>query len=279
MAGAPEAITSRRSSRVQAVIRLHTPQGRRESGLILAEGPAAVGEAVISGVAVDELFVTAAARHRFGEIIDRVGDSAATVIEVSEAVMSVLAETNSPQGMVATCRWTPVTLAEAMAAGTSSVILEGASDPGNAGTIIRTADAVGAGGVVLTEGSVDPSNGKCVRASAGSIFHLPISIGVTISRAIEQARSAGQTVVAATGDGEEDLVEWLAGRPQDASLCWIFGSEAHGVSAEARDGAEARLRIPILGRAESLNVASAAAVCLYAAVWRQHGRLKTDPES
>lgn len=264
---------------MQAVIRLRTPHGRRDSGLIVVEGPAAVGEAVSSGVGVDELFVTAAARHRFGDMIDLCGNAGADVIEVSEAVMAALAETSSPQGVVATCRWTPVSLADAFTAGKPSVILEGAADPGNAGTIIRTADAAGAGGLVLTEGSVDPSNGKCVRASAGSIFHLPIATGATLSQAIEQARSVGQTVVVATGDGEDDLGEWMSGRPRDRSLCWIVGSEAHGVTDEARAAADARVRIPILGRAESLNVASAAAVCLYAAVWQWHGRLRSDPES
>jgi TrmH family RNA methyltransferase len=263
---------------VQAAIRLRDSQGRRESGLILAEGPAAIGVAVSSGVVVEELFVTAAARHRFADIIDRGREAAARVIEVSESVMAALAETSSPQGMVATCRWTPTVLAHAFTAGTTSIILEGASDPGNAGTIIRTADACGAGGLVLTDGSVDPSNGKCVRASAGSIFHLPIATGAMISGAIEQARSVGQSVVVATGDGEEDLVAWLADRPRDTAICWIFGSEAHGVTPEARAAADARVRIPILGRAESLNVASAAAVCLYAEVWRQHGRLAIDPE-
>lgn len=263
---------------MKAIIRLRDPHGRRDSGLILAEGPAAVGEALNSGVAVDELFVTATARQRFADTIDRAHDCAAAVIEVSDAVMAALSQTSSPQGIVATCRWSSTGLADAFTAGSTTVILENASDPGNAGTIIRTADAVGARGLVLTDGSVDPSNGKCVRASAGSIFHLPIATGATISQAMQQARSVGQSVVVATSDGEHELVEWLASRPKDAAVCWIFGSEAHGVTVEARTGADARVRIPILGRAESLNVASAAAVCLYAAVWRQHGRLVTFPE-
>ena len=193
---------------------------------------------------------------------------------VSPSVMEALAETPSPQGIVATCRWENAELDAVFAGGGApAVLLDGVSDPGNAGTIIRTADAAGATGVVLTAGSVDPTNGKCVRSSAGSIFHLPIATDLQHAD-VTAAQSASRMIFAvATGDGAADVFDWLSSVPKNQSICWIFGAEAPGVSAEARNMADVQVRIPLYGRAESLNVAAAAAVCLYADAARLHGKL------
>lgn len=230
------------------------------------EGPDVVATALASGTPVREVFVAEAAAGGLTELLSGARASGAEVIEVTVPVMAALSQTQAPQGLVATCDWSPASLTASMRSGSSCVVLEGISDPGNAGTIIRTADAAGLGGVVLTEGSVDPGNGKCVRASAGSLFHLPVSAGVRTDAALARARELGQAVVVATADGEHEVFAWARSHRAVRGLCWVLGSEAHGVTDRTRAAADATVRIPITGRAESLNVASAAAVCLYAAL-------------
>ena len=138
------------------------------------------------------------------------------------------------------------------------------NNPGNAGTVIRSADALGANGVIMTEGSVDPHNGKCVRSTAGSLFHVTISDGVTASDAIAACRAAGVVIVTAHAAGDVDLDAPAAIPLLRGPVAWVFGSEAHGIDAQWRDAAGVSVRIPMVGAAESLNVAAAAAICLYA---------------
>ncbi|CAB4914234.1 unannotated protein [freshwater metagenome] len=219
---------------------------------------------------IEEVFVTEGLSLELMEIVASV-----PVTYVSEQVMGALAETNSPQGIVAVCRWQPVELELAFpGGGRPSVLLDGVSDPGNAGTIIRTADAAGAAGVAFTAGSVDPTNGKCVRSSAGSLFHLPIVTEVSLDHVRASVDPSRMVFAVATGDGALDVFDWLGSVPKNQSVCWIFGAEAPGVSQEARAMADVQVRIPLYGRAESLNVAAAAAVCLYADAARLHGKLR-----
>jgi len=152
-------------------------------------------------------------------------------------------------------------------------------DPGNAGTVIRAADAAGAGAVVLTAESVDVHNPKTVRATAGSLFHLPVVTGMPLATATGTLRAAGLTVLAADGSGEHDLDDLLdvAGRPGGTGrvpdlarpTAWVFGNEAWGLTPEDRELADAVVRVPIRGQAESLNLATAATVCLYASARAQ----------
>jgi TrmH family RNA methyltransferase len=135
------------------------------------------------------------------------------------------------------------------------------SEPGNAGTLIRVADAMGADAVVLAGHSVDPYNGKCLRASAGSIFSVPVVAAPDAIAAVDALRAAGLQLLATTVDGEQRLDE--AGELLGKPTAWLFGPESHGLPSEIAAGADHRLRIPMSGGAESLNVASAAAVCLY----------------
>jgi RNA methyltransferase, TrmH family len=139
-------------------------------------------------------------------------------------------------------------------------VLVEVSDPGNAGTVIRTADAAGADAVLIAGNAVDPHNGKCVRASAGSLFHLPIATHRSVAGTIAAARDAGLRVLAATAGGRLDLDD----APLDGRTAWLFGSEAHGLDAATLAAADDTVRVPIYGRAESLNLATAAAICLYA---------------
>jgi TrmH family RNA methyltransferase len=135
-------------------------------------------------------------------------------------------------------------------------------DPGNAGTVLRTADAAGAGAVVFAGDAVDPYNGKCVRASAGSLFH--VDVVRSPDAAIEALKASGLQILAATGYGDADLDDLADEGGLAAPTAWLFGSEAHGLPDELIEAADARVRVPLHGRAESLNLAAAAAVCLYA---------------
>jgi len=169
----------------------------------------------------------------------------------------------APQGVVAVCRQLDVDLAAALAGRPRLVaVLAGIRDPGNAGTVLRTADAAGAGAVVFAGEAVDPYNGKCVRASAGSLFHLDLVRTPEVP--VDALRAAGLRVLAADPRGEVSLDD--AGLDADLALptAWLFGSEAHGLPPEVATAADVRVRVPIHGRAESLNLAAAAAVCLYA---------------
>jgi TrmH family RNA methyltransferase len=144
-------------------------------------------------------------------------------------------------------------------------------DPGNAGTVLRTADAAGCGGVVFSSASVDPYNGKCVRASAGSLFHLPVVVGTSPAEVTAALRAAGLRILAADGRGRRGLDDLAAAGDLAAPTAWLFGNEAWGLPGDLLDLADEAVAVPIYGRAESLNLAAAAAVCLYASAHAQHG--------
>lgn len=215
---------------------------------------------------VRELFATPEAASRHGDLL--VGGVEVHV--VSSEVMASLAQTVSPQGIVAVATMCHVPLESAVSNGARLVaVLASVRDPGNAGTLLRSADAAGADAVVLTDRSVDVYNAKCVRASAGSLFHLPIAVGVPVTDAVAACRSAGLTVLAADAAGSDDLDrladDGALGRPTG----WLFGNEAWGLPDEVAGLADRVVRVPIHGRAESLNLAAAAAVCLYSSARAQ----------
>jgi len=247
---------SARSPRVVAARRLSRRRLRDQTGLFLAEGPQAVREA--AGHLV-ELFGTAEGLKTHADAVRAAGD--APVWTVTDAALEALAETVHPQGLVAVCRQLDVTLQQAIATRPGLVaVLCAVRDPGNAGTVLRTADAAGAGAVVFAGDAVDPYNGKAVRASAGSLFHVDVVRAADPLEVVAVLRRAGYTVLAADGHGPVALPD----APLRPPTAWLFGSEAHGLPAEVADAADTRVRVPIHGRAESLNLAAAAAVCLYA---------------
>jgi RNA methyltransferase, TrmH family len=257
-------ITSVRSPRVKAARQLAKRGLRERARSFLAEGPQAVAEALASDGVVSQLFITAAGRARHGELAERAAGLGIGVQAVSGEVMAELAQTITPQGVLAVCRFVDVPLAcLAGAAPRLTVILANVRDPGNAGTVLRTADAAGADGVIFATASVDPYNSKCVRSSAGSLFHLPIVVGVPLSEAIAGLRAVGLQILAADGSAEHVL--YSAGGPDlTRPTAWLFGNEAWGLPADLRALADIAVAVPIYGRAESLNLAAAAAVCLYA---------------
>jgi TrmH family RNA methyltransferase len=256
-----------RTPRIVAARKLTRRSGRDAAGDFLAEGPQAVREALGHDPAPRELFVTAAAAGRHVDLVERAHAAGVPVSTVTERAAAALSETATPQGIVAVCPVLDVPLATALAGAPRLVaLLADIRDPGNAGTVLRSADAAGADAVVLAGDSVDPYNGKTVRASAGSLFHLPIVRGAALADALAAARAAGLTVLAADGAGERELTDL----PELADpTAWLFGNEAWGLPARTGALADARVRIPISPRAESLNLAAAAAVCLFASAAAQ----------
>jgi TrmH family RNA methyltransferase len=249
-------LLSSSNARLAAARRLTGRSARREAGRFLAEGAQAVREALAND-AVLELFATADAMSRHPELT---GDAA----EISAKDAAALSETITPQGLVAVCRTVDVTLADALSRGPRLVaVLVEANDPGNAGTILRTADAAGAGLVVLA-GGVDVYNGKAVRASAGSLFHVDVVVDVDAADVLPALSAARIATFATTGAGSDDLDDLADSGSLAASTAWLFGNEARGLPASVVTAANRSVRVPIHGRAESLNLAAAAAVCLYA---------------
>ena len=238
--------------------------------MFLAEGPQAVREALGSPGVLTELFVTGPARSRFADLVAQAEAQGAAVHAVSGEVMAELAQTVTPQGALGVCRFIDVPLAELAAASPRlAVVLANVRDPGNAGTVLRTADAAGAAGVVFADASVDPYNSKCVRSSAGSLFHLPVVAGASVPAAAAALRGAGLRLLAADGSARRRLDELEAAGQLSAPTAWLFGNEAWGLPAELAALADDVVAVPIYGQAESLNLAAAAAVCLYASARAQ----------
>jgi TrmH family RNA methyltransferase len=263
-------LTSVRSPRVKAARRLAKRAFRSRERRFLAEGPQAVREALELPGGLVELFTTAEAESRHPDLVRAAEVTGAPVLRVSGEVMAELAQTVTPQGLLAVCGFVDVPLDQALAAAPKLVtVLAHVRDPGNAGTVLRTADAAGSDSVIFTDASVDPYNGKCVRAAAGSTFHLPVVMGPRFDTLIPALKAGGLTVLAADGAGKRSLDdaidEGLLARP----TAWVFGNEAWGLPEEILAHVDEVISVPLYGRAESLNLATAAAVCLYASARAQ----------
>ncbi len=253
-------LLTERSARVVAARKLTRRAGRDAAGLFLAEGRQAVVEALADPDGVREVFATEAAAAAHRELL---AASGVAVRLVTEKAAAGLSETVTPQGLVAVCELRDVDPATLVADPPRLTVARAElADPGNAGTVLRTADACGAGAVVFGAGSADPYGGKAVRSSAGSLFHVDVVRGAPLDTLLPELRAAGVTVLAADGGGEASLDE--LGAELSGPVLWLFGNEARGVPAELATLADHRVRIPMRGRAESLNLAAAAAICLYA---------------
>ena len=215
-----------------------------------------------------ELFVTETAAVRDVDVLRTAAASDVPVVVVSDRVAASLSETVTPQGIVAVVRPASLDPDAVLAGARLVVVLDRANDPGNAGTAIRTADAAGADAVILTAGSVDPHNGKCVRASAGSVFAVPVLTGMDATAALDLA-GRDRTTIATTLDADDDLDALIDAGILAEPTAWVFGSEAHGLDPAVAAAANRRVRIPMYGGAESLNLATSVAVCLYASARAQ----------
>ncbi|WP_279589555.1 TrmH family RNA methyltransferase [Amycolatopsis viridis] len=250
-----------RTPRVVAARRLTRRAERDKTGRFLAEGANAVGAALARDPgAVHELFVTERAAQAHPDLVGSAREAGVRVSPITDRAAAGLSETVTPQGIVAVCALLDRPL-DGLLDDTARLVavLDGVADPGNAGTVIRVADAAGADAVILTGDSVDPHNGKCVRASAGSVFHLPLSRTRDIAAALAACRAAGLRLLAAHGYAETELGAVDAAGP----TAWVFGNEAHGLAPGVLAAVDLPVRIPLYGAAESLNLATAAAVCLY----------------
>lgn len=243
---------------------------RSRTGQFLAEGPQAVREAVrFAPDTVRDVYVTPEAALRHAEILDAAHAAGVFAHSVSGEVMAVMCDTEVPQGIAAVCAAVDRPLAEVVGKlGNAGFVcvLTNVRDPGNAGTVIRGADAAGATAVIVSDCSVDIYNSKVVRSTVGSLWHLPVSVGVPIPQIVEALRAKGIRLLAADGAGETLLPQADLTRPH----AWVFGNEAWGLEAEVRDACDEVVRVPIHGHAESLNLAMAATLCLYASAAAQH---------
>jgi TrmH family RNA methyltransferase len=259
-----------RSPRVRAVAKLTKRSARADTGLFLLEGPQSVREALsYRPDAIVELFATPNGWEKHPDLRASAADHGVDVEFVTEYVLGAMADTVTPQGVIAVARQTPASLREIFEASPRLIaICEEIRDPGNLGTIIRAADAAGADAVILTGPTVDPYNPKVVRSTTGSMFHLAVAVGADLNDVIQRAHAAGMTVLAADVKGD-DLLTARADGVLDGPTAWLFGNEARGLEDSALAQADRALRLPIFGRAESLNLATAASVCLYESAFTQ----------
>ncbi len=265
-------IENPRNARIRSVAKLHKRAERTETGLFLLEGPQALREALrFRPETVFEIFATPTAWEKHDDVreLAEASDHEIELIFVTEPVLGALADTVTPQGMVAVARQIPTALKDIFAPGVKLVaVCEEVRDPGNLGTIIRAADAAGADAVVLTGRTVDLFNAKVVRSTTGSLYHVPIAVGADLEDVVSRARAAGLTVTAADVKGDDFLEARQSGQLAQPRA-WVFGNEARGLTDEALALCDGALRIPIFGAAESLNLATAASVCLYESAFSQ----------
>lgn len=251
--------------------RLRRRRGRAETGRLLVEGPNAVDEALHL---LEQVFVAAEPSGRVEATIARCRTAGVPIMTVTDRALDALADARTPQGVVGVAVRPPAAL-HALHAASLLVVLDRVADPGNLGTVVRTADAAGADGIVLTRGSVDPTNAKAVRASAGSVFHLPVVDDVAPDDLAAHCRAADIRMIGASADASTryDDVSWTG------PTAIVFGNEAHGLSTKMVHHVAASVSVPIRrpgrlgyrGHAESLNLATTVAVVVYE-IARQRGR-------
>lgn len=249
---------------VKAAAELKQKKYRQQQGLFLAEGLRTVEEAVAARAA-QSIFYTAIEDDRTRAVLERAAAQRIKLYCVSESVMKKIADTETPQGIIAVCAMQSSALEQLVASGKLLLVLDRVGDPGNLGTMLRTADAAGIGGVILLKGCADIYAPKAVRSSMGSLFHLPVLAGVGEEELVGSVRRAGYQLLVTCLDGADNLYKAdLSGR-----LAFVMGNEANGVSAGLLAAADKRVYIPMQGRAESLNVAMAAGIVMFEALRRQ----------
>lgn len=257
-------ITSVANPSIKAATKLAARKGRRDAGQFLVEGPQAVEEGLGR---LEEVYVTPQTVSEHADLLLRAAEAGSRVRTITPEVLRALTDTVTPQGIVAVAPIRAAELDDVLPGARFLVVLDGVSDPGNAGTIVRTADAAGADAVVFLRGSVDPYNPKAVRASTGSVFHLPLVTGVEAQRLPEIA-AAGLQLLAADVHASVPLHQVDLARP----TALVFGGEAAGLSPSATSACSVSVHVPIAapvregysGHAESLNLAAAVAVMAYA---------------
>lgn len=257
-------ITSVNNALVKATAELKQKKYRQERQLFLAEGLRTVEEAIDSNTVV-QLFYTAIEDDRTRAVLELAAEKRLELYCVSENVMKKISDTDSPQGIVAVCKMQSIKLESLFAKGEMLLVLDRVGDPGNVGTMLRTADAAGIGGIVLLKGCVDIYAPKTVRSTMGSLFHVPVFAGADEALFIKAAKRAGYELLVTSLEGADNLYKAdLRGR-----IAFVMGNEANGVTSTLLQEADKRVYIPMQGRAESLNVAMAAGIVMFEALRRK----------
>lgn len=257
-------ITSVSNQHIKDAIHIREKRAKYKHEAFLIEGPHLVEMALAAGILIREVFVSEAfmAKLEYQNIRNKIAKSAVTVFEVPEQVLHRLTDTETPQGIAAIAGYLPKTLNELPCrANPFYVVLDAVQDPGNMGTIIRTADAAGVDAVILLPGCCDAFNPKAIRSTAGSIF--TISIVYTEPETLLPWLNKRKIHLAVT-DANTDKTIFRSDLKEPLAI--TFGNEAHGISKQLKEAADLVIAIPILGKAESLNVATSAAICLYECV-------------
>jgi TrmH family RNA methyltransferase len=254
---------------IKGVAKLTKKEARSETGLFLLEGPQGLKEALDRPKLIEKLFATESFEEKYPELISRARDSRVSVNLVSEGVLKELSDTTTPQGVVAVCGQFHVSIDDVIASKPTLVaFLAQIRDPGNAGTVLRAADAAGADAVIFSKGSVDIYNPKVVRSTTGSMFHLPFVIDAEIASSLQKFKDAGLFVLAADVSGAS--LSTIPASDLAKPTMWLFGNEAWGLEPEVSVLADKLVQVPIFGAAESLNLATAASVCMYASAFAQN---------
>ncbi len=264
MASPEDAVLTARSTRVRRAKGLARRNSRHEQRRFLIEGVKTLKAALGVPGCIETVFATPEIARQFPDLEELVRETGAWWHLADDEAISLLAGSTTPQGVVAVAGFIDVAATQVLSGPGPILICADVRDPGNAGAIIRVADAGGASGVILAGNSVDPYNDKTVRATVGSLFQIPIAIAPDVLNVIRDAKAAGFTTLAADGQGDTGLYSASGRELSTHKVAWVFGNEAWGLPGDLLELADHVVAIPILGGAESLNLATAAAVCLYA---------------
>lgn len=260
-----------KAAKVKGVAKLTKKDARSSTGLFLLEGPQGLREALERPKLIVELFATQDAVERYPELFERAEGARIQLQLVNDSVLKALSDTTTPQGVVAVCEQIDVTLQDIVSAKPKLIaLLANIRDPGNAGTVLRAADAAGADAIIFSSNSVDVYNPKVVRSTTGSLFHIPFAVEVDVEVAINAFREAGLQIFAANGSGVDlpKISQEVLAKP----TVWVFGNEAWGFEDSTLGAVDQQVAVPIYGAAESLNLATAASICLYASAFAQNSQ-------
>lgn len=257
-----ERITSRKNTIIRDAARLgSSAEFRREQGLFLAEGARLCGDAAKSGAVIRTLFCTAQAQEKYAEYLAEIRNAAQQVFEVEDHVAALLSETKTTQGVFCVCESTVRPRGTAsMTCDRHYLALENIQDPANLGAVLRTAEALGLGGVLLAGSCCDLYSPKVLRASMGAVFRLPFFFADSMAQAAAELNQAGFLTLAAVPDaGAEKITGISFAKPAVIAV----GNEGGGLTREAISACSQTVTIPMLGRAESLNASASAAILMW----------------
>lgn len=256
-----------KAARVKRATALVRKKERLAAGRFLVEGPQSVRELLRHRPELVEVVYATMGTEPWQHDIDRLASAGGVTLErATPQVLAAMAETVQPQGVIAIAAIEHASLEQVCEGARLIAILHEVRDPGNAGTVLRAADAAGADAVIFSGESIDPWHPKVVRATTGSLFHLPVAVAASLDSAVTAARNAQLSVYAADVHGEELTA---TGGALATPVAWVFGNEARGLTAAERALTDRAWRLPIYGQAESLNLATAASVLLYHTAFAQ----------